>query len=372
MLRRRPRRSRPPRINDQHHPAIIDRIISHVPPATLLVMRACSRRLRARADAILFAHVEVMVTEPGDPRDVVVVPKGTNMRFEWLKFDDADGVETNTILPTDPRRTKTRKRLRAYIVAMLQRTRVLDVPGYMIPELVLILHMGHSAIETDDSSGSSSSTDTVIMGDNPLAVRRPDSEDESSSSSSDGSESSTRTTIMLTFADMCAIKAAITALPRYTLRCYHPCHPRKPPHFALDIVNDRETRPRVVFTLDACTGPGVIVAPQTIIHIHERVDVFRLADALASLVAVNERWLDPPEFQITVVGGTRRSSRSLADRSVLFHAALHHELCETTPESATIVQRVRAHTRFLSKNAYAAEVGAARFALETQQNPYAA
>jgi hypothetical protein len=101
------------------YPHLLDLIVDLAPPESLLGLRAVSKRLHARADALLFDHLEVVNLEPPRPTfDTVAHPAGSRLCLPL--FD------------SPPPRSKNARRARfhAYIAERAQRARIIDFREY--------------------------------------------------------------------------------------------------------------------------------------------------------------------------------------------------------------------------------------------------
>jgi hypothetical protein len=114
------------------HPTIRDMIVQYACPESLLALRGASRELRRMCDKRLFDHVQVEITFDGA---VVVRPFRSNLGFEWKRLDvkvvgvPSLGVPAQTIKAyADPEHcTPERTKLRQYVQACMETARLIDV-----------------------------------------------------------------------------------------------------------------------------------------------------------------------------------------------------------------------------------------------------
>jgi hypothetical protein len=97
-------------------PHLLDLILSYASPEALLPVRATSRDFHARADKRLFEHITIMRTR----HIAAVTPVGASLRFEWR--------EAYAPSLFDARDPPAHERLRQYIEHRMQAAPVLDVP----------------------------------------------------------------------------------------------------------------------------------------------------------------------------------------------------------------------------------------------------
>jgi hypothetical protein len=110
---------------------ILDSVLDHASPEALLTLRATSRELHDEADARLFEHVSINETYR-DGRDMVatVSPCGSTLTFEWMRCRVASSWNDDDLYNVSrlqrPRVAAARKKLREKVKSRLKATRVVD------------------------------------------------------------------------------------------------------------------------------------------------------------------------------------------------------------------------------------------------------
>lgn len=333
-----------PLFDSQFYPHILDAVVDNAPPESLLALRQCSKALHARADPILFDHVEIAIlsNEGSDPGRIFLVPKGSKRSFEWIQVDPTlnNGVADNTILPTDSITTMMRKRQRSYMSSIARQARVFDFPSGRLHSIPLA--MGRALHQ-------------VLLTHPPIILRfTPDTRDPN---------------------------PLFTALSEAS------------PHLLnhMRVVHNLFCLPGDIASNKVCIRPGMFErCPARDIVIH----LLRCTDAepphnhtagpfvlrLVSLVMSHSVWV-APDVRITVVGGALECRLSIEASEEEFFDAIDSAIAELAwisefwgryfgLNTEAVCALWRQHLRFITPERYEEEVGAAQMAMEIRLGPH--
>ncbi|BEJ14652.1 hypothetical protein CspHIS471_0404190 [Cutaneotrichosporon sp. HIS471] len=359
-------------LDSRFYPHIFDAIVQLTPPAGLLVLRECSRTLRDRAYNRLFEHVEVVLPPDELGIDLTVVPFGSQLSFQLLwdvPTTDSINWSAAIIRRTDLNPKGLEYVERVHVSEYIKKVRVIDLCGMSEYDL----YGSHEALQhfLDSTSMTNGPTLRFLGPPNYIAI---------------GVQNAwclrTRVRECIVF-DYAWINIPISDRLVHTIFC-------RPGDVAAGdkvIINLRlEVGPITGYPLSS--SPLEVM----VIHLVHSDDTLAPVDTdsspiLHQILSIPFTWETnggylPP--QVTVVGGAQECRISLGlpptasddefftalDSTAVSSPSAQDWVTITMSSPDAIVTHWREYVRFISPKEYAAEVGAAQVALETQVDPW--